>query len=152
MERKRECLINYALILLTIAYILFSTVYEYYHMQEYAEKLQETGEKVGYALGMAIVYIFFNLCVLGGGSLALIIAMLAFNKALSKGKNKGKKTGLIGGLVCKIIGCLLTLFGVYLTFSVDHSNLLMKFTYTFVAMAYLGATAHSIICFKKILQ
>ena len=150
MGRKRERFINYALILLTIAYVLFVTVYDYHRITVYGDALEESGEKVGYALGMTIVFVLFNICILGGASAAVAIALFALTKGLAKNNGKSKKGVAIAILVFKIIGCAVTIFGAVLAFSHDHSDWVMKVFYAFTAAAYLAATAHSIIYFKEI--
>ncbi|MBQ8428492.1 MAG: hypothetical protein IJX30_00115 [Clostridia bacterium] len=152
MARSRERFINYGLILLTIAFVAFALLYDYQRINAYGETLEESGQKAGYALGAMLIYIFFNICILGGGSAAIAIALFVSTKILSKPNGKSKKSTVITILVFKIIGCALTVFGVYLAFSLAHADWIMKVVYTLTAAAYLAATAHSIICFKKIVQ
>lgn len=147
--KKRERFINYLLVVFSLAYAVFVAVYDHYRITVYAEMLERSGEKVGYALGMTIIYVLFNLCVLCGVSLALAIALFVLTKVYFNGKTKRKKGVMIAILVCKCVGCALTIFGAVLAFSYEHSDWLMKLVYAVALTAYLIASVHGFVFFKK---
>ncbi len=150
MTRKRECLIRYALIFLALAYVLFVTVYDYSRIVEHSESLKAGDGAVGYALAMMIIFVFFNVCLLGGGSLVLTIVSFFLTRNLSKPSEKSKKGVLIALLVCEIVGLALTVFGAILAFSYDHCDWAMRVVYTLMPTAYLVSVLHGVVFFKKI--
>lgn len=150
MVRNRERLINYALILLTVVYVAFVLFYDYQRIKAYIETLEEGGQQAGYSFGAMIIYVLFNICVLGGGSAAIIITLLILTAVLARNNGKSKKGTVITILVFQILGCALTLFGAILAFSMEHSDWVMKVVYTVTTLAYIAATTHTIVYFKKL--
>ena len=149
-ERKRETVINYALVLLTIAYVVFVIVYDYHRINAYTDALEQSGEKVGHAIGATLVFVLSNICILGGGSSIVAIALFIFAKSLAKENGKPKKGVLIGALVCKSIGLVLTIYGACMAFSLAYADWLMKVVYTFVPTVYACAILHTAVYFRKI--
>ena len=150
MDRKRERIINYLLILLTIAYAVFVIFYDYYRMNAYADALEQNDNEVGYAVASMIVFMCFNILCLGGSSVFLSIILFVFTRRLAKNNGKLKKKILIAILVCKIIALGLTIFGAWMALSCVYVDWVMKLVYVFVPIAYFCAILHSIVFFKKI--
>ncbi len=151
MRTKREKIISYALILLTVVYIVFMTVYDYRNMNAYLETL-EGKERAGSALGFLLMYIFGYIILWSGGLGATAILSLIALRRLSKCKERGRRNFLITLLVCQIVGFVLTAWGTVYFFSSVYSDWLMRLVGAVTALSYLGAILHTAIYFKKIVN
>ncbi len=151
MHTKREKIISYALILLTVVYVVFITVYDYRNMNAFLETL-DGEERAGAAIGFLLMYIFGYIMLWSGGlGIASILSLVLLHR-LSKCKERGKRNCLITLLVCQIVGFVLTAWGVAYFFSSVYSDWLMRLVGVVTALFYLGAILHTAICFKKIVN
>ena len=150
MERKRETIINYILILLAVVYVIFVIAYDYYRINVYLDTVERAGDKAGYAVVSMLVYVCYNILILGGGTSSLAIALLVSTKRLAKNNGKPKKRVLIFTLICKVIACGLMIYGACMVFSLVYADWVMKVVYLFMPMAYFCAIIYSIVFFKKI--
>ena len=153
MDRKRECIINCLLIFLTIAHIVFVIFYDHYRIKAYVDGLKQTeaGADAPYVVAAMIVFVFFNICILGGGSAILTILLSIFTRRLAKNNGKPKKAALIAVLVCKIIGFALMVLGACIVLALPYADGVIKFVYVFVPITYFCAIMHSAVFFKKII-
>ena len=151
MDRKRERIINYLLIFLTIAYGFFVIFYDHYRINDYMDALEQKEDKAGLAVVSMVVFALFNICILGGNSVFLSILLFVFTRRLVKNNGKPKRSALIAVFVCKIIGLVVTIFGAWMSLSHPYVDWVMRLVYVFVPIAYFCAMMHSVVFFKKII-
>lgn len=84
MERKRETIINYILILLAVVYVIFVIAYDYYRINVYLDTVERAGDKAGYAVVSMLVYVCYNILILGGGDVVSCNRITCFYKTLSE--------------------------------------------------------------------
>ncbi|MBQ7770679.1 MAG: hypothetical protein IJ373_05780 [Clostridia bacterium] len=149
MIRKRERLLNYGLVLCTIAYILFIIFYDHYRIKNYDGVVLEDGKEVAYHIVMLVVFIFFNILVLAAGSAILTVILFLLTGALIS-ETKKKTVVMVVLMICKILSCVLTVAGAYVAYSLAHTDLLMKIVYALMPTLYLASIVHSVVFFKKI--
>ncbi len=150
MAKKRERILNYILILCTVVYVFFVIFYDHYRIDMHDKALKAAEEGKAYAATMLLVFIIFNILILGVGSAILTILLFVFTNLLF---SKGKKRTiffLVVLFICKILACALTVLGAVLAYSYAHTDWVMKLAYTLMPTLYIASVVHSAVFFKKI--